>query len=182
MVHRSDDRLRSIDRVHAASRSREHEPSLDRYFFQRIRPLMEQALRENRRETWPLITLNLDFKTTEMDHLRAVWELLGRYESWLTTARRGKGNEVSDLVAGPLLVLTGDADEQEHVFHDSVPSGAVLRVFGAVHSRLGQAAGSPGETRVRAGRELPDVSPGPCVRTTDAGGITPGASSNYVVR
>jgi hypothetical protein len=138
-----------------------HEPSLDQYFFDRIRPLMEQALRDGRRETWPLITLNLDFKTTEIEHLRAVWELLGRYESWLTTARRGKGDEVADLVVGPLLVLTGEADEQEHVFHDSVPTGGVLRLFGAVHSRLGQAAHSPAEARVRAGRELPDLSPGP---------------------
>jgi hypothetical protein len=137
------------------------EPSLDEYFFQRIGPLIEQALRENRRETWPVITLNLDFKTTEMEHLAAVWALLGRYESWLTTARRGKANEIADLVAGPLLVLTGEADEQEHVFHDSVPIGGTLRLFGAVHTRLGQAAHSPADARVRAGRELPDVSPGP---------------------
>jgi hypothetical protein len=137
------------------------EPSLEAYFFQKIRPLIEQALRENRRETWPVITLNLDFKTTEAEHLQAVWSLLGRYESWLTMARRGKGSEVADLVPGPLLVLTGEADEQEHVFHDAVPQGGMLRVFGAVHSRLGQSAGSPAEARVRAGRELPDLSPGP---------------------
>ena len=33
------------------------EPSLGDYFFPRIRPLIETALQENRRETWPVITL-----------------------------------------------------------------------------------------------------------------------------
>jgi hypothetical protein len=137
------------------------EPSLEQHFFQRIRPLIEQALRENQRETWPIITLNLDFKTTELEHLKAVWDLLGKYESWLTTARRMKGNDITDLTPGPLMVLTGEADEQEHVFHDSVPIGGLLRLFGAVHSRIGQAQGSFAEARVKAGRELPDLSPGP---------------------
>ena len=136
------------------------EPSLEDYFLQRIRRIIEQALRENRRETWPVITLNLDFKTTEQDHLQAIWDLLAQYESWLTTARRAKGKDIVDLTPGPLLVLTGEADEQELVFHEMVPVGGALRLFGAVHTRLGQAPGSPAEARVRAGRELPDVSPG----------------------
>jgi len=136
------------------------EPSLDEYFFQTIRPIIEHAVRENRRDTWPVITLNLDFKTNEPDHHAAVWALLGRYESWLTTARRMNGDEVAPLELGPLLVLTGEADEQEKSFHDRVPVGGRLRLFGAVHSRLAQ-AGTPAEARVRAGDELPEVSPGP---------------------
>src|SRR5262245_24640406 len=36
------------------------EPTLRDYFFERIRPLVERALREQRRDTWPIITLNLD--------------------------------------------------------------------------------------------------------------------------
>ena len=36
------------------------EPTLEQYFFERIRPIVEQALRDNNREQWPLITLNLD--------------------------------------------------------------------------------------------------------------------------
>ncbi|MEI6740983.1 MAG: hypothetical protein WCK74_11800, partial [Gemmatimonadaceae bacterium] len=32
-------------------------PTLDAHFFEALRPLMEQALRENRREQWPLVTL-----------------------------------------------------------------------------------------------------------------------------
>jgi hypothetical protein len=37
---------------------------------------------------WPLVTLNLDFKTDEPEHHAAVWALLGEYEEWLTTAPR----------------------------------------------------------------------------------------------
>lgn len=119
-----------------------NEPSLDDYFFKTIRPFVEQALRENRRETWPVITLNLDFKTNEPEHHAAVWDLLGRYEAWLTTARRMNGDEIADLEPGPLLVLTGEADEQEQSFSKNVPVGGRLRLFGAVHS------------------QRPDVSPG----------------------
>ena len=36
-----------------------NEPAMRDYFFERIRPLVERALRENRRDEWPLITLNL---------------------------------------------------------------------------------------------------------------------------
>ncbi len=136
------------------------EPSLDEYLFKAIRPIIEQALKENHREAWPVVTLNLDFKTNEPEHHAAVWALLGRYESWLTTARRLNGNEVAALEPGPLLVLTGEADEQERSFHDSVPVGGRLRLFGAVHSRLAQ-AGTPAEARVRRGEEVPEVSPGP---------------------
>ena len=46
-----------------------HEPTLREYFFERIRPAIEQALREDRRATWPIITLNLDLKTEEPEHL-----------------------------------------------------------------------------------------------------------------
>ena len=41
------------------------EPSLKDYFFERIRPIVERALQENRRDEWPIITLNLDFKSDE---------------------------------------------------------------------------------------------------------------------
>jgi hypothetical protein len=110
------------------------EPTLDQYFFQRVRPLMERALRDDRRETWPALVLNLDFKTDEPEHHRAVWDLLGRYDSWLCTAQRTASAEaVAPIVAGPLLVLTGEADAQEKSFHDAVPAGDRLRLFGAVH-------------------------------------------------
>ncbi|WP_346926403.1 hypothetical protein [uncultured Arthrobacter sp.] len=108
------------------------EPTLEQHFFERIRPLMEAALKGQRRQQWPLITLNLDLKTDEPEHHRALWDTLGRYESWLTTAvRTGSPDDISGLHPGPLLVLTGDSAAQERAFHDDVPIGRALRLFGA---------------------------------------------------
>ncbi len=116
------------------------EPTMKAYFFERIRPIIERALRENRREEWPVVTLNLDFKSDEAEHHAAVWALLGEYESWLSTApRTASAADVPPLTPGPLLVLTGEQDEQERDFYDRVPVGGTLRVFGAVHRTPGAA-------------------------------------------
>ena len=119
----------------------ESEPTLEDYFFKRIAPLVEEAFEENRRDLWPLMTLNLDFKTDEPEHHQAVWDVLGRYEKWLVTAQRTPTGEIAPLRSGPLLVLTGEADAQEQSFHDRVPIGGTLRLFGAAHARAG---GLPG--------------------------------------
>jgi hypothetical protein len=110
------------------------EPSMREYFFERIRPLVEDALRRGDRADWPLITLNLDFKTDEPAHHQAVWDLLGEYESWLCTAVRSADGAVQPMRVGPVLVLTGEQDSQEVDFHDRVPAGTALRLFGAVHA------------------------------------------------
>jgi hypothetical protein len=111
------------------------EPSVEDYFFQRIRPLLEQAVRDQRRESWPIVMLNLDFKTNEPEHHRAVWDLLRRYEAFLVTARRtSSASDVAPLQAAPLLVLTGSDDSQERAFHDVVPVGGALLLFGATHA------------------------------------------------
>jgi len=108
-------------------------PTLESYFFERIRPIMGQALRENKRTSWPLITLNLDFKTNQPALLDAVFALLGKYESWLTTATRTTTPSVpSPLSVGPLLVLSGSNVAQRVRFHDQVPVGQKLRAFGAI--------------------------------------------------
>src|ERR1700734_1707685 len=65
-----------------------NEPTMDQYFFERVRPIVEKALREGNHGNWPLITLNLDFKTIEPEHLEAVWALLEKYQDWLTTASK----------------------------------------------------------------------------------------------
>ena len=114
------------------------EPTLQSYFLERIRPLMEAALREGNHKNWPLITLNLDFKTNEPEHHAAIWELLGRHEDWLCTAERVLDSQcVTPIDLKPLLVLTGDSDMQEKVFHSQVPVGHKLRLFGAVHAKGG---------------------------------------------
>lgn len=121
------------------------EPILKTHFFERIRPLVERALADPRPETWPLIVLNLDFKSNEPAHHAAVWATLGEYEAWLTTAAQaGTGADagVMPLDVKPILVLTGSADEQERSFSTSLPAGAKLRLFGAIRvdppARLGQ--------------------------------------------
>jgi hypothetical protein len=63
-------------------------PTLEAYFFEKIRPIMKRALAEQRRDTWPLIVLNLDFKRNDAPILDAVHALLGKCETWLTTAPR----------------------------------------------------------------------------------------------
>jgi hypothetical protein len=141
-------------------------PTLEAYFFERIRPLMERALKENHRNTWPLIVLNLDFKSNEPAHHSYIWALLGKYARWLTTApRTPTSNRVASLSVGPLLVLTGSDSGQRRHFHDMVPIGARLRVFGAIPSASVSGA-TPEERAARA------------VRMTPVEWITP-AADNY---
>ena len=104
-----------------------NEPTMKQYFFERIRPIIEEALKNPHKSQWPLITLNLDFKTLELEHARAVWQLLGEYEPWLTTSK--KHGKKLDLK--PILVLAGEPAALEKVFYQEVPGNGRLRVFGA---------------------------------------------------
>ena len=111
------------------------EPTLDQYFFEHIRPIAEKAMQEGNHRDWPLITLNLDFKSEPTGHLEAVWAVLEKYREWLTTApRTQEPGTLQPLDVKPILVLTGESDAQQKVFYDRVPPGARLLVFGAVHS------------------------------------------------
>jgi hypothetical protein len=110
----------------------DREPSL-RDFFERIRPMVTHAMKTGSREQWPLITLNLDFKDSLPEHFAAIWMLLGEYQAWLTTAARGSDlGTIQPLDVGPVLVLTGSDPAQQAAFHDQVPPGARLRLFGAI--------------------------------------------------
>ena len=53
------------------------EPSLAAHFFERIRPLVEQALRDGSARRGRSSSLNLDCKTNEPEHHAAIWETLG---------------------------------------------------------------------------------------------------------
>ncbi len=111
------------------------EPTLRQHFFERVRPLVEKALRENRRETWPIIIVHFDVKDNREPLLRSVWSLLGEYQGWITTAVKGADpHELAPLDVKPLLVLTEDSDAQEAVFFRDVPVGAKLRLFGSAHT------------------------------------------------
>ena len=50
----------------------------------------------------------------EPEHHAAIWETLGTYEAWLTTAERvAEGARPMPLDVKPLLVLTGNPDAQQ---------------------------------------------------------------------
>jgi hypothetical protein len=128
----------------------DREPSLRDSFFERIRPLVERALRDDNRATWPLVILNLDLKSNEPEHLRALWTLLGEYEGWLTTAERTRDlSQPAPLDVKPVLVLTGSSGAQAAEFSDAVPIGARLRLFGAILFGPTAAEGTDRETAQR---------------------------------
>ena len=69
------------------------------------------------RSRWPIVVLHFDFKTVTPPLLHAVWDLLGEYEGWITTAENtADPTKLAPFNAKPLLVLTEDSDDQEEVF------------------------------------------------------------------
>ncbi len=130
------------------------EPTLKDYFFEHVRPVVERALRENKRSTWPLIILHFDVKDNRPELHHAVWELLGEYQDWITTAENGSDPSVlAPLDPKPLLVLTEDNDAQEQVFFKQVPAGARLRLFGSAHTA--KLPGSTVREKAHAAATLP---------------------------
>jgi hypothetical protein len=131
------------------------EPSLRDHFFEAVRPIVEKALREDNRAQWPLLVLHFDVKDNRPELLHAVWDLLGEYESWITTAPKSADkNRLQPFSAKPILVLTEDSDAQEKVFYDKVPVGGRLRVFGSAHTNA-----IPGETRAERAHAAATLAP-----------------------
>jgi hypothetical protein len=111
------------------------EPTMEHYFFDRVRPIVEDALRNGNHGDWPLITLNLDFKDNKPEHIAAVLALLRKYQSWITSAPKSSAIEaVQPLEPRPILVLTGEADAQQTVFYDQLQPGDPVLAFGAIHT------------------------------------------------
>jgi hypothetical protein len=122
------------------------EPTLQAYFFEQVRPVVERALAQNRRGEWPLIILHFDFKDTRPAILAAVWRLLGQHERWLSTAvKTADPHQLSPIDRRPILVVTEDSDAQAKVFFDGVPVGGRLRLFGAAHTQDPPAGISPAQ-------------------------------------
>ena len=125
------------------------EPTLKQHFFEHVRPIVEKALRDNDRSKWPLIIVHFDVKDNRPELHHEVWNLLGEYEGWITTARKSADTgELTPLEPKPLLVLTEDNDAQEDVFFKQVNIGAVLRVFGSAHTN--KVPGASDEERAHA--------------------------------
>jgi len=118
--------------LHHGTKTTGLEPGLRDYFFDKVRPIVEKALRDNDRKNWPIIYLHFDFKSVEPALLEAVWNLLGEYPDWITTAPKlADPHVLAPLDVKPIMVLTEEANEQEEVFFSRVPTGGKLRLFGS---------------------------------------------------
>jgi hypothetical protein len=120
--------------IHGAKNASADDPTLENYFFPKVRPVIEKALKEGNKGNWPLITLYLDIKNDPPEHLEAVSKLLDKYDAWLTTAV--KTNDImkqSPLDLKPIMVLVEDKqkDIKHEFFYDRVAVGGKIRVFGS---------------------------------------------------
>jgi hypothetical protein len=120
-----------------------NEPTMEQYFFERVRPIVEKALRAGNHGDWPLITLNLDFKDNKPEHLAAVLALLRKYQPWLTTSAKAEQDGVQPLDLKPILVLTGEADEQQTVFYAQLKTGDRVLLFGAIPTEGKEPSAAP---------------------------------------
>lgn len=122
--------------IHGSKNVSENDPTLESYFFPKVKPLMEKALQEGNKGNWPLITLYLDIKNDPPEHLAAINSVLDKYQPWLTTAVKGDDiTKQAPLKLGPMMVLVEDKyndDNKRKAFYDDVPAGGEIRVFGSV--------------------------------------------------
>ena len=113
------------------------DPELRMYFFEKVRPIVERALTSGDSSHWPLIVLHFDFKDEHEALLRAVWDLLGEYQGWITTAAKSQSpQDLTSYDRKPILVITEDSDAQARVFYAEQPVGSRLRLFGSAHTHL----------------------------------------------
>ena len=119
--------------VRHGGQARGNEPTLEAYFFERVRPIIETALASTNRSQWPLITLNVnDLRASDPEFFTALWKLTGTYEQWLCTAPKASTlGPPTPLELKPILVLTSDGALQRRIFYDEVPVGGRLRMFAA---------------------------------------------------
>jgi glycerophosphoryl diester phosphodiesterase len=123
-----------IAKVTHRSEANESDPTLRAYFFEKVRPQIEKALKGGDKSKWPLIVLHFDFKNNSAPTLEAVWKLLGEYQDWITTTdKTANDSELRKLDWKPLLVLTEDNPVQEQIFYRKVAVGDKLRLFGSAH-------------------------------------------------
>jgi len=121
--------------VHGAKNASPDDPMLETYFFPKVKPIMEQALRTGNQGNWPLVTLYLDIKNDPPEHLAAINRMLDHYDGWLTTAKKTDDlASQSPLKLGPMMVIVEDKqnDIKQKFFYDDLPVGGKIRVFGSV--------------------------------------------------
>ena len=108
-------------------------PTLESYFFPRVKPIMEKALKDGNKGNWPLITLYLDIKNDPVEHLEVISKTLDKYDAWLTKAvKTADMTKMSPLEFKPMMVIMEDKqnDVKQDFFYDRIPVGGKFRVFG----------------------------------------------------
>jgi glycerophosphoryl diester phosphodiesterase len=124
-----------IAKVTHRSKADASDPTLRAYFFEKVRPQIEKALKDGDKSKWPLIVLHFDFKDNTVPTLEAVWKVLGQYQDWITTtSKTNNDSDLGKLDWKPLLVLTEDNPVQKQVFYDKLTAGDKLRLFGSAHT------------------------------------------------
>ena len=107
-------------------------PTFESYFFGADRPGHAAGDGREPRDRWPLVVLNLDFKTNEPAHHAHVWQVLREHDSWLTTAPRTTTPDTpAPLDGGPVARADGSHAVQQASFHDTLDEGAPVWLFGA---------------------------------------------------
>jgi hypothetical protein len=120
--------------IHGPKNSTGDDPTLETYFFPKVRPIMEKALAEGNRGNWPLIILYLDIKNDPPEHLETIAKVLEKYDGWLTSAvKTADMSKQSPLDVKPMMVLLEDKhdDIKQQYFYDRIPAGGKLRAFGS---------------------------------------------------
>ncbi len=111
----------------------DQEPTLEAYFFERVRSYVEQALASGDTTDWPLITLNInDIRSNRPEPFEEIQRLTETYKDWLCTATKGAAPDPpAPLTVRPVLVLSNSRNLAIQHFYDAVPEGGALRVFGS---------------------------------------------------
>jgi hypothetical protein len=111
----------------------EGNPSLQHWFFDPVRPLVEEALARGVDDDWPLITLNInDIRGGDDALFQGVFDIIEEHSHWFCSAEKGADSEkAASLQVAPVLVLSGGGAQEKKHFYDAVPEGGALRIFGS---------------------------------------------------
>jgi len=120
--------------IHNEKAANAESPTLESYFFPKVAPIVEKALKDGNKGNWPLITLYLDIKNDPEEHLQAISKVLDKYDAWLTKAvKTADITKMSPLELQPMMVILEDKqnDIKQDFFYDRIPVGGKFRAFGS---------------------------------------------------
>jgi len=148
--------------IHGARNATPDDPTLESYFFPKVKPIVEKALQEGNKGNWPLVILYLDIKNDPKEHLEAISKTLDKYDSWVTTAvKTADIGKQSPLDLKPMMVLVEDKqnDVKQEFFYDTLPVGGKIRVFGSAEKFDENPQHLPREKKAEAVAMLVDRDP-----------------------